>query len=209
MKSATGDSKAGMAEGNNFDVFIDSFIRPISYFIPHNTKIVVNRIDKSRIDKARGVVNSVLIAQSVAASNEGKSFTYIPYNETHFPFRFDEDGELISPNSANVLDYAPQHRYMCKIILKTIEAILAQEKDAVIVLQGDHGLHMNTDEDFKEAFGEEAIAEEFWDHTISAVRIPEKYRNGEEEYALSNPLNISRYLVNSFVGRNYEYLPPN
>ena len=32
-----------------------------------------------------------------------------------------------------------------------------------------------------------------------------KYRNGEEE-VLSNPLNISRYLVNNFIGDNYEYI---
>lgn len=44
---------------------------------------------------------------------------------------------------------------------------------------------------------------------MSAIRVPEKYQTGEEHYAMENPLNISRYLVNSFVGRNYEYLPAN
>ena len=40
---------------------------------------------------------------------------------------------------------------------------------------------------------------------MNAVYIPEKYQNGDEKY-LSNPLNISRYLVNNFVGDNYTYL---
>ena len=40
---------------------------------------------------------------------------------------------------------------------------------------------------------------------ISAIYIPDKYKNGDEEY-LDNPFNISRYIVNNYVGNNYEYL---
>ena len=35
--------------------------------------------------------------------------------------------------------------------------------------------------------------------------IPDKYKNGDEIY-LNNPLNISRYIVNNYVGKNYEYI---
>ena len=70
-------------------------------------------------------------------------------------------------------------------------------------------LHGNTQEDFTAAFGEEAKAEELWNCVISAIRVPEQYQNGEEQFAASNPLNMSRYLVNRFVGKNYEYLPAN
>ena len=41
---------------------------------------------------------------------------------------------------------------------------------------------------------------------MSAIYIPDKFKNGDEEY-LNNPLNISRYLVNNYVGNNnYDYL---
>ena len=84
--------------------------------------------------------------------------------------------------------------------------ILEVDPDAVIVIQADHGLHGNTEEDFKKAFGPDADPIELWNSTMSAIRVPEKFRTGEEHYAMENPLNISRYLVNSFVGRNYDYL---
>lgn len=76
----------------------------------------------------------------------------------------------------------------------------------MIVLQADHGLHGTGEGLIKETFGEDAIAAELWNQVFSAVRVPEQYQNGEERYAYENPLNISRYLVNRFIGRNYEYL---
>ena len=73
-------------------------------------------------------------------------------------------------------------------------------------LQADHGLHGCKEIALKEAFGEDAVAAELWNQVFSAIRVPDQYKNGEEHYAYENPLNISRYLVNSFVGRNYKYL---
>ncbi len=40
---------------------------------------------------------------------------------------------------------------------------------------------------------------------INAIYVPEKYKTDDIEY-VKNPLNISRYLVNNFVGKNYEYI---
>ena len=124
-------------------------------------------------------------------------------------YTFNENGERVNVNSMNVLDYPPQHRYAQKILIDAIDTILEKDPNAVIVVQGDHGLHGNTQEDFTAAFGEGAKAEELWNCVISAIRVPEQYQNGEEQFAASNPLNMSRYLVNRFVGKNYEYLPAN
>jgi len=41
--------------------------------------------------------------------------------------------------------------------------------------------------------------------TINAVRIPEKYGGLESPV---EPLNITRLLINSFVGKNYTLLAP-
>lgn len=136
--------------------------------------------------------------------------TFIHVIGTHCPFYCDENGTIIrSTENRNPLDYYPQHIWSAKVMVNMIDMILAVDPDAVIVIQSDHGLHGNTEEDFKAAFGEDADAIELWNSTMSAIRVPEKYQTGEEHYAMENPLNISRYLVNSFVGRNYEYLPAN
>jgi hypothetical protein len=86
-----------------------------------------------------------------------------------------------------------------------IDEILERDPDAVIVLQGDHGLHGNSEAEITDTFGKDAVAP-IWNQVMSALRVPEKYQNGDETYALENPLNMSRYLVNAFVGRNYRYI---
>ena len=131
--------------------------------------------------------------------------TFVHDLTPHYPFCHDENGRLV--NSMGVAGYYPQHVWSSKVLLGMIDMILEVDPDAVIVIQSDHGLHGNTEADFKAAFGEDADAVELWNSTMSAIRVPEKYQTGEEHYAMENPLNISRYLVNSFVGRNYEYLP--
>lgn len=136
-------------------------------------------------------------------------FTIIHDLTAHHPFRYNEDGTLHSfnPNISNSpWDYHAQHIWSGKLLIGMIDMILETDPDAVIVIQADHGLHTNTEKDFKRAFGEGADAIELWNSTMSAIRVPEKYQTGEEHYAVENPLNMSRYLINSFVGENYEYL---
>jgi len=125
----------------------------------------------------------------------------------HHPFIHAEDGAIIhDSNNMNPLDYYPQHVYAGKILISTIDMILEKDPDAVIAIQADHGLHGNTEEEFKAAFGDKADAKELWNSTMSALRVPPEYKTGEEHYALETPLNMTRYLVNSFVGKNYEYV---
>lgn len=131
--------------------------------------------------------------------------TIIHNGIAHYPFCFNEDGSM-HESSMDSLDYYSQHIYSGKVVTAMVDMIIDADPDAVIVIQADHGLHGNTEEDFIRAFGEKADAVEIWNSTISAVRIPEQYRNGEEKYMMDTPLNIVRYLVNNFVGRNYEYI---
>lgn len=129
---------------------------------------------------------------------------------THGPFFYDENGALTDHvQSYDVMDYYPQHVFSTKVLIDMIDMILEVDPDAVIVIQADHGLRFITEESAKAAFGEDVDVLELRNSTMSAIRVPEKYQTGEEQYALENPLNMSRYLVNSFVGQNYEYLPPN
>ncbi|MBQ4419010.1 MAG: hypothetical protein II870_05175, partial [Synergistaceae bacterium] len=110
-------------------------------------------------------------------------------------------------------NYHAQHVWSGKVLINMIDLILAKDPDAVIIIQSDHGLHGNNEQEFKAAFPDKFnsnTAKELWNSTMSAIRVPDKFKTGEEHYALNNPLNITRYLVNNFVGaNNYEYLSPN
>lgn len=129
---------------------------------------------------------------------------------THAPYNMDENGAPTGHgNSIKPMDYYPQHVFSAKVLVGMVDMILAADPYAVIVIQSDHGEGAASEEEIKSAFGEDADAPELWNGTMSAIRVPEKYRTGEEHYATETPLNISRYLVNSFVGQNYEYLPSN
>lgn len=125
----------------------------------------------------------------------------------HAAYWLKEDGSGIPQEySYNPIDYHSQHIYSGKVLVGMADIIIEADPSAIIIIQSDHGLHVNTEEDFIQAFGEDANAVELWNSVISAVRVPEQYRNGEEHYMMDTPLNIARYLVNNFVGRNYEYL---
>ena len=91
--------------------------------------------------------------------------------------------------------------------LDRIDEILESNPDAVIILQSDHGFHAPAVQEFllEEGYSEAKIVE-LMHSVFSAVRIPERYGGLIEPIA---PLNISRELVNRFVGHNYELLPSN
>lgn len=198
---------------DNSKIFIDTFAQPLHdiYFelFPMKQEKTVGMVQSSEIDTASGNNVFVVIAKQAMELLDPPYFSLIYFNDCHTPFDINEYGETVREDSTNVFDYPEAHKYETKVIIKMLDAILAKDPDAIIIIQGDHGLHGNTEQDFQAAFGADASADELWNCVMSAVRIPEKYRNGEEEYAFTNPLNISRYLVNRFVGQNYEYLPAN
>ena len=90
-------------------------------------------------------------------------------------------------------------------VISEIDLILARNPNAVIVLQSDHGFHLDSTQDhlLEQGYTMEQVLE--LTHSVfSAMRIPDEYGGLEESVA---PLNITRVLVNRFVGKNYELLP--
>ena len=80
------------------------------------------------------------------------------------------------------------------------------DSDAIIVVQGDHGIHTIKNNIIMDTLDADIYGvQEIRNSVINAVYVPEKYRNGDEKY-LGNPLNISRYIVNNFVGDNHKYI---
>ncbi len=142
------------------------------------------------------------------SSEERPHFTILMNLMFHFPFAFSEDGELnanYSPQDMKL--YYGQHVYSSRVLLNIVDMIIEKDPDAVIVLQSDHGINYLYDDTLDASFN---VSNHDWydmrHGTMSAIRVPEKYQNGEEAYAVNNPLNMSRYIINNFVGKNYEYL---
>ena len=99
--------------------------------------------------------------------------------------------------------YFPQYKYATEVMLITIDMVIEQNPDAIIVLQGDHGIHNRGQWDLiRKGFPESQILEMNYS-VISAVRIPQQYYELIEPL---DPLDISRLLVNLFVGENYPLL---
>ena len=116
---------------------------------------------------------------------------------------------LAAPTSARdttrVDLYMPAHNYASAVMLNAIDAILKQTPNAVIVLQSDHGFHLSDTQEhlLRMGYTDEEVLELFLS-VFSAVRIPSQYGGLDAPLA---PLNISRELVNRFVGENYTLLP--
>jgi uncharacterized membrane protein YhaH (DUF805 family) len=134
----------------------------------------------------------------------GPRLTIIHDAKAHCPFIRNEDGSLeawIKTDSFDPANYPPQHRYAAKIALAYIALILEHDPDAVIVVQADHGLHHPRNREILlEKGGTEEDVRIMQNQVMSAVRIPETWGGLEEPL---DPLDISRELVNRFVGKNY------
>jgi hypothetical protein len=129
-------------------------------------------------------------------------------------FIYDENGNIYKEPLDDPSDpwlYYPQHIYAVKEMMAQVDTILAYDPEAVIVIQGDHGIHgigparTYYDSDFMFARGYSHEDQVYLNlQVMSAVRIPPQY--GELTEPL-DPLDIARYLVNHFIGGgNYEYL---
>ena len=102
--------------------------------------------------------------------------------------------------------YWPQWRFATATALMMIDMVLAEDPDAVIVLQGDHGIHNLHAHDYMRGAGySEAEILEMNFSTISALRIPESLGGPDGPVA---PLDLTRLLVNRFVGENYAEAAP-
>jgi len=126
-------------------------------------------------------------------------FVYVSNGITHGPYTYiiRTDG-----NPYNIDDlYLPHFKYAAKVMLNTIDMILEKNNDAIIIIQGDHGIHLRESHEYMRSAGytEDQIIEINYS-TISAVRIPDIYGGLEKPL---EPLDISRTLINRFVGENY------
>lgn len=138
---------------------------------------------------------------------DNNRLTFIDFNMNHDPYLFTKDGNVVNVDDAwNVDNYLGNYIYASYILTDILKYIRSNDSDAIIILQADHGLHTVDNETMIEYFEVDIEGiQKIRNSVMSAIYIPKKYLNGDEDY-LDNPLNISRYLVNNFVGNNYEYI---
>lgn len=145
------------------------------------------------------------LAETMKIDNQ--KFVFLDFKIGHDPFTFDRFGNLIDEEKKfEVASYLGNYMYISHLLTDLLDYIRDNDKEAVIIVQGDHGLHTISDELMLSYFPTDMEGvQNIRNSVISAYYIPDKYKNGDEKY-LNNPLNVSRYIVNNYIGNNYEYL---
>ena len=189
---------------------LQNIVDRIYAFVEKPTSISVSEADKNAIYGEAYSGGDVwyigALAQVFAEKNEPR-LVIVHDGKAHCPFVLDEDGAAVPRSEAeglNPANYPPQHRYAARVLTGYIDFILKNDPDAVIVAQADHGLHHEKNRAMLLAAGK--TAEDVWvmqNSVISAVRIPERWGGLD---APIDPLNISRVLMNRYVGENYALL---
>jgi len=169
----------------------------------------INEAGRIYLDHYNARINALYDVLLRTALSDAPGFAIVDFSFFHVRWVFDEFGNF-NPNDArsNLERYHGHHMFGIKVLMRFIDLILEYDPDAVIVLQADHGLHTVPAELSAEFFGcslEEA--ELLWSSVMSAVRLPDYLLSLEAESILSDPRNISRFLINNFIGKNYEYVP--
>jgi hypothetical protein len=136
-------------------------------------------------------------------------FTLIHSMIPHCPYIFSVDGGLPYPDDEfDVRNYPKHFEYAFQVTMNMVDMVLKADPSAIIVLAGDHGIHSAFCVDqLAELYGE-AGRVELWNNIFYAVRLPQEWDPAPELSVLADPRNLSRYLVNTFVGRNYPYYTP-
>jgi len=133
------------------------------------------------------------------------SFTWIAYSQTHARKWHMQESSLRHVDETRIDLYPHAYESITASMFNSIDGIISVNPYAVIILQSDHGLHLSTTQAHLVEIGTptETILE-LISSVFSAVRIHEAYGGLD---APLDPRNISRELVNRFVGENYVLLP--
>ena len=164
--------------------------------------------DKYKYISSSDYVMFKAIIKSVEDSrkkDKKSKFYFIDSDINHVKWDFDENGKRVNINNTDLDYFDDNYVFSTKLLMEFVNYIKETDNDSIIIIQGDHGIHSIRDSIIKDYYKVEGKGLlEIRNSTISAIYLPEKYRVNTEY--LDNPLNISRYLVNSFVGDNYKYL---
>ena len=173
-------------------------------YVPYSEKVsILPETDWLNIDGHGSLISSIKYAMDM---HDSPLLMLIWGDLAHTNYNIDENGKRI-PTTNDVRKYIGEYLFSEKVILYHVDKILEHDPNAIIIIQGDHGPHSGNYDGYAEFFASDPRYSEYKGHVLSAVRIPEQYQTEDYPEAIQNPRNIVRYLVNSYVGENYEYIP--
>ena len=147
--------------------------------------------------------------EDVRKKDNSAKLYFIDSSIMHVYWNYDENGKFIRENNTDLNDFDDCYVYTTKLLEEYVNYIKQTDPSSVIVIQGDHGIHVMPSDELKDYFStDDRGVLNIRNSTISSIYITSEFKNDDYIY-LSNPLNISRYLVNNFVGKNYEYIKNN
>jgi len=150
-------------------------------------------------------VQQVEINQFDHESNPFASFIWTPLSYTHMSTVWWFDPDITERDDTAIHAYPAAYEHMIENILQIVDLAIEENPNVIIVIQSDHGIHLPQTQQFMldQGYSHEQVLELSLS-VLSAARIPPEYGGMDEPIA---PLNISRELVNRFVGDNYTLLP--
>jgi len=133
------------------------------------------------------------------------NFVWTTFNYAHMYYGHRSVPGLPHTRTEDMHVYPTMFNFALTQALDFIDATLEENPDAIFVVQADHGFHMpETQRAMVRADYSPELIDELMHSIFSAVRIPQSYGGLE---APLRPVNITRELVNRFVGENYTLLP--
>lgn len=202
----------------NYQITIDvnpneSIIKDMGfdYFASKFKSVKNRRIDLSNYsylnstsnEKTKMVVEGLSYVFDDTSDNK---FVFVDFDLNHLYISFDKDGNEIEDYDNFKDSYRDNYIYISYLLTDLIQYIKDNDNNSIIVLQSDHGIHILDCNELKESLNvEDKDCYDIRNSMFSSIYVPDSFKNGNED-VLSNPLNISRYLINNYVGENYKYL---
>jgi hypothetical protein len=179
---------------------------------------IINSINNEGFDNREFEIKERIFDKTELAADKNQFF-FSHFLLPHFPFVYNADGsqktkeQLLSLNHQNSYRVTPsfieQYIFTLNLMIEQMETVIDNDPEAVIVIIGDHGFGGN--------FPYDALSRGLG-ITLNEAHIIRNeifvaLRLGDEADAENNPIfkdprNITRYLVNTYVGQNYEYILP-
>jgi len=174
--------------------------------IPSHTEAInaLNLNLNANVPHERHLLQRLIDSQSIP----GSKLTFMAIYFAHINRMYWQERGLSRRNAASRYDLYPSaYADSLQVLMAIIDVILENNPDAVIVIQADHGIHIELAHTSMQNGSLGLTVEDtarLQNSVMSAVRIPPQYGGLDEPL---DPRNITRELINRFVGMNFELLP--
>ena len=211
-------SKSSLRRYINLHTLADVYFNPKVFskfdymnFLKDTKNVDTSNLDLSKykyLDSTKNEKVKMIIAglRDIYNSEDSSRFVFVDYDLNHLNIAYDKNGEEEYGQREFVDAYRENYMYLSYLLVDIVRYINDNDPNSVIILQSDHGNNVTVCETLmKDLDIEKSDCANIRNSTFSAVYVPEEYKLGNEEY-LNNPLNISRYIINNYVGDNYKYI---